>query len=56
MSITKAEDAYDFLRLKRGVIGHDVFVIIWLDNQHCVIEFEELFIDIPLMEPVWLEC
>lgn len=42
-SITKSQDAYDFLTLELGAIEHEVFAVIWLDNQHCVIEFEELF-------------
>ncbi len=41
--ITKAQDAYDFLQLELGNIEHEVFAVIWLDNQHCVIEFEALF-------------
>ena len=42
-SVTKSQDAYDFLKLELGAIEHEVFAVIWLDNQHCVIEFEELF-------------
>lgn len=42
-SVIKSQDAYDFLKLELGAIEHEVFAVIWLDNQHCVIEFEELF-------------
>ena len=33
----------EFLQLRLGHLEHEVFAVIWLDNRHRVIEFEELF-------------
>ena len=33
----------DYLRLALASLEHEVFVCIWLDAQHRVISFEELF-------------
>lgn len=41
--VTKSQDAYEFLKLELGTIEHEIFSVLWLDNQHCVIAFEDLF-------------
>ena len=36
-------DSQDFLKLRLAHLEHEVFAVLWLDNRHCVIGFEELF-------------
>ena len=36
-------DVKNYLRLKLGEVEHEVFCCVWLDSQHKVIDFEELF-------------
>ena len=33
----------DFLKLQLGGLAHEIFGVLWMDNQHRVIAFEELF-------------
>ena len=33
----------DYLRLSLGALEHEVFACVWLDAQHRVIQFEEMF-------------
>lgn len=35
--------AHDYLMLRLGAREHEVFCVVWLDNRHRVIEFQELF-------------
>lgn len=41
--INAAQDSKDFLTLKLAHLEHEVFAVIFLNNQHKVIAFEELF-------------
>jgi DNA repair protein RadC len=43
VSITSPEATKDFLQLKLARLEHEVFAVLWLDNRHRVIAFEELF-------------
>ena len=36
-------DSREFLKLRIGHLEHEVFAVLWLDNRHCVLGFEELF-------------
>lgn len=36
-------DVKNYLRLKLGEVEHEVFCCVWLDSQHKVIDFEEMF-------------
>ncbi|ABC27522.1 DNA repair protein [Hahella chejuensis KCTC 2396] len=41
--ITSPELAYDFLKLKLAELQYEVFGVMFLDNQHRVIEFDAMF-------------
>ncbi len=41
--ISTPQDAKDYCRLKLGDLGHEVFMVMYLDSQHRVISSEELF-------------
>lgn len=41
--ITSPEKTREFLKLQLAHIEHEVFAVMWMDNQHSVIAFEELF-------------
>lgn len=41
--LTKPTDAADYLRLQLAGREHEVFGVLYLTAQHCMIEFEELF-------------
>lgn len=42
-AITSPEKTFDFLKLHLAPIEHEIFAVLWLDNKHTVIAFEELF-------------
>lgn len=42
-ALTSPLDSRDYLKLRLGTLEHEVFSILWLDNRHRVIAFEELF-------------
>jgi DNA repair protein RadC len=42
-AITSPEATKEFLQLKLAHLEHEVFAVIWLDNRHLVLAFEELF-------------
>lgn len=42
-ALTSPTVVRDYLRLRLGRLEHEVFAAIWLDAQHRVIKFEELF-------------
>ena len=42
-TISSPEATKEFLQLRHGHLEHEVFAVLWLDNRHRVIEFEELF-------------
>lgn len=42
-SLTSPQETRDFLRLKLASLEHEVFAVIWLDNRHRVLKYEELF-------------
>ena len=42
-SMTSPQAVKDFLRMKLGHLGHEVFGVLFLDAQHRVIEFREVF-------------
>ncbi len=42
-ALSSPADSRDFLRLKLAHLEHEVFAVLWLDNRHHVIGFEELF-------------
>ncbi len=41
--ITSPEKTKEYLQLKIGHLEHEVFAVLWLDNRHRVIAFDELF-------------
>jgi len=41
--ITSPAQTLDFLRLRLSALEHEVFAVLWLDNKHRVLAFEELF-------------
>lgn len=41
--IASPEATKKFLQLKLGRLEHEVFAVLWLDNRHRVIAFDELF-------------
>ncbi len=41
--LTNPADTQRFLQLRLAHLEHEVFAVLWLDNRHRVIEFEELF-------------
>lgn len=43
MALTSPEKTKDYLQLKLGLLEHEVFAVLWLDNRHRVIAFDELF-------------
>ena len=42
-AITSPEATREYLQLKLASLEHEVFAVIWLDNRHRVLAFEELF-------------
>lgn len=42
-SFTNPTDTKNFCRLKLQQLEHEVFSVLFLDNQHCLIEYRELF-------------
>ena len=42
-ALTSPEKTNEFLKLHLAPIDHEIFAVLWLDNQHSVIAFEELF-------------
>jgi DNA repair protein RadC len=42
-AITSPEATKEFLQLKLAHLEHEIFAVLWLDNRHRVIAFEELF-------------
>lgn len=42
-TISAPRDAHQFLTLELGAIEHEIFAVLWLDTQHRVIAFEDLF-------------
>ncbi len=43
LSLTSPSNAKEYLQLKLAFLEHEVFATIWLDSQHRVIAYEELF-------------
>jgi DNA repair protein RadC len=42
-ALTSPDDSREFLRIRLAHLEHEVFAVLWLDNRHRVIAFEELF-------------
>jgi DNA repair protein RadC len=42
-TLSSPADSRDLLKLRLAHLEHEVFAVLWLDNRHRVIEFEELF-------------
>jgi len=42
-AINSPQAAHEFLRLELAPIEHELFAVLWLDNQHRLIAFETLF-------------
>jgi len=42
-ALTSPADSRKFLKIRLSALEHEVFAILWLDNRHRVIAFEELF-------------
>ncbi|GAB3781372.1 JAB domain-containing protein [Dyella agri] len=42
-SIGNPADAIDYLRLRLGVLEHEEFHVLWLDNRHQILECQRLF-------------
>jgi len=42
-TISSPEHTKAFLQLRLGQLEHEVFAVLWVDNRHRVIAFEELF-------------
>lgn len=42
-AITSPEASREFLRLRLGHLEHEIFAVLWLDNRHQILDFEELF-------------
>jgi len=42
-TISSPEDTKAFLQLRLGHLEHEVFAVLWMDNRHRLIAFEELF-------------
>ncbi len=42
-ALSSPADSQDFLKLRLAHLEHEVFAILWLDNRHRVLGFEELF-------------
>jgi len=43
VAITSPADTVEFFRLRLGPLEHEIFAVLWLDNKHRVLAFEELF-------------
>lgn len=43
VAIAAPADTVEFLRLRLGPLEHEIFAVLWLDNKHRVLAFEELF-------------
>ncbi len=43
VAIASLVDTMEFLRLRLGPLEHELFAVLWLDNKHRVLAFEELF-------------
>ena len=43
VAIASPADTVEFLRLRLGPLEHELFAVLWLDNKHRVLAFEELF-------------
>ncbi len=41
--LTNPADTGRFLQLRLGHLEHEIFAVLWLDNRHRVLNFEELF-------------
>lgn len=42
-ALTSPADSRDFIKLRLAHLKHEVFAVLWLDNRHRVLVFEELF-------------
>lgn len=42
-ALTSPTDSQEFLRVRIAHLEHEVFAVLWLDNRHRIIAFEELF-------------
>ena len=42
-ALTSPADSRDFMKLRLAHLEHEVFAVLWLDNRHRVLGFEELF-------------
>ncbi len=42
-ALTSPADSREFLRIRLAHLEHEVFAVLWLDNRHRVIAFEDLF-------------
>jgi DNA repair protein RadC len=42
-ALKSPDDSREFLRAKIGYLDYEAFALLWLDNRHRVIAFEELF-------------
>jgi len=42
-TISSPEATKEFLQLRLGHLEHEVFAVLWMDNRHRVLAFEELF-------------
>ncbi len=42
-ALSSPTDSRDFLKPRLAHLEHEVFAILWLDNRHRVLGFEELF-------------
>ena len=42
-ALTSPADSQEFLRIRLAHLEHEVFAVLWLDNRHRLIAFEELF-------------
>lgn len=43
MKVNVPQDALDYLRMKLVPLEHEVFAVMFLDNRHQLIEYEEMF-------------
>ena len=42
-ALTSPADSQEFLRVRLAHLEHEVFAVLWLDNRHRILAFEELF-------------
>jgi len=42
-ALTSPEASQEFLKVRLSALEHEVFAVLWLDNRHRIIAFEELF-------------